>query len=55
MLSKSQARTFFLGGTVITFLIFIRLTVYALMPRNVPINLIIDSQIGYYKRRTLDV
>lgn len=34
MLSKSQARTFFLGGTVVTFLIFIGLTVYSLMPRN---------------------
>src|SRR5690606_16790140 len=34
MLSKSQARTFFLGGTVVTFLIFIGLTVYSFMPRN---------------------
>lgn len=32
MLSKSQARTFFLGGTVVTFLIFIGLTVYSLAP-----------------------
>lgn len=30
MLSKKQARAFFLGGTVITFLIFIGLTVYSL-------------------------
>lgn len=34
MLSKSQARTFFLGGTVVTFLIFIGLTVYSFMPEN---------------------
>lgn len=34
MLSKSQARTFFLGGTVVTFLIFIGLTVYSLAPSN---------------------
>lgn len=34
MLSKSQARTFFLGGTVITFLIFIGLTVYSMAPSN---------------------
>ena len=34
MLSKSQARTFFLGGTVITFLVFIGLTVYSFMPGN---------------------
>lgn len=32
MLSKSQARTFFLGGTVVTFLAFIGLTVYSLAP-----------------------
>ncbi len=32
MLSKSQARNFFLGGTVVTFLIFIGLTVYSLSP-----------------------
>ncbi len=30
MLSKKQARTFFLGGTLVTFLIFIGLTVYSL-------------------------
>ena len=34
MLSKSQARAFFLGGTVVTFLIFIGLTVYSLSPGN---------------------
>ncbi|MDX5478444.1 MAG: cytochrome c [Cyclobacteriaceae bacterium] len=34
MLSKSQARTFFLGGTVVTFLIFIGLTVYSMAPSN---------------------
>jgi nitric oxide reductase subunit C len=34
MLSKSQARAFFLGGTVVTFLIFIGLTVYSLAPAN---------------------
>lgn len=30
MLSKKQARAFFLGGTVVTFLIFIMLTIYSL-------------------------
>jgi len=30
MLSKQQARAFFLGGTVVTFLIFIGLTIYSL-------------------------
>ncbi len=30
MLSKKQARAFFLGGTLVTFLIFIGLTVYSL-------------------------
>jgi len=30
MLSKKQARAFFLGGTVVTFLIFIGLTIYSL-------------------------
>ena len=30
MLSKKQARAFFLGGTAVTFLIFIGLTVYSL-------------------------
>lgn len=34
MLSKSQARAFFLGGTLVTFLIFIGLTVYSMMPSN---------------------
>ncbi len=34
MLSKSQARTFFLGGTVVTFLVFIALTVYSFRPEN---------------------
>jgi nitric oxide reductase subunit C len=34
MLSKSQARAFFLGGTLVTFSIFIGLTVYSFMPRN---------------------
>ncbi|MFN8416541.1 MAG: cytochrome c [Cytophagaceae bacterium] len=34
MLSKSQARTFFLGGTVVTFLVFIGLTVYSFNPQN---------------------
>ena len=34
MLSKSQARTFFLGGTVVTFLVFIGLTVYSFRPEN---------------------
>ena len=34
MLSKSQARTFFIGGTAVTFLAFIGLTVYSLNPAN---------------------
>ncbi len=34
MLSKSQARTFFFGGTAVTFLIFIGLTIYSLAPVN---------------------
>jgi nitric oxide reductase subunit C len=34
MLSKSQARTFFLGGTVVSFLAFIALTIYSLAPSN---------------------
>jgi nitric oxide reductase subunit C len=34
MLSKSQARAFFLGGTVVTFLIFIGLTIYSMSPSN---------------------
>jgi nitric oxide reductase subunit C len=32
MLSKKQARAFFLGGTFVTFLFFIGLTVYSLSP-----------------------
>ncbi|WP_136669218.1 cytochrome c [Flavobacterium sp. H122] len=34
MLSKSQARAFFLGGTFVTFTIFIGLTIYSFMPQN---------------------
>lgn len=34
MLSKSQARTFFLGGTAVTFLAFIGLTIYSFQPKN---------------------
>lgn len=34
MLSKSQARAFFLGGTLVTFLVFIALTIYSFMPKN---------------------
>lgn len=34
MLSKKQARAFFLGGTLVTFLIFIGLTVYSLSESN---------------------
>ena len=34
MLSKKQARAFFLGGTVVTFLIFIGLTVYSFSKSN---------------------
>ncbi|HWS60614.1 MAG TPA: cytochrome c [Flavobacterium sp.] len=34
MLSKSQARAFFLGGTLVTFLIFIGLTIYSFLPSN---------------------
>jgi nitric oxide reductase subunit C len=34
MLSKKQARAFFLGGTLVTFLIFIGLTVYSLSEGN---------------------
>lgn len=34
MLSKSQARAFFLGGTLVTFLIFIGLTIYSMAPGN---------------------
>ena len=34
MLSKSQARAFFVGGTVVTFLVFIGLTIYSFMPKN---------------------
>ena len=46
MLSKSQARAFFLGGTLVTFLIFIGLTVYSLMPSNDQTNHhLIDDQV----------
>ena len=46
MLSKSQARTFFLGGTVVTFLVFIGLTVYSFMPSNDQTNHeLIDHQV----------
>jgi nitric oxide reductase subunit C len=34
MLSKKQARAFFLGGTLVTFLVFIGLTVYSLSESN---------------------
>ncbi|MDO9260500.1 MAG: cytochrome c [Flavobacteriaceae bacterium] len=34
MLSKKQARTFFLGGTLVTFLIFIGLTIYSFSKEN---------------------
>ncbi|MCF6295675.1 MAG: cytochrome c [Flavobacteriaceae bacterium] len=34
MLSKKQARAFFLGGTLVTFLVFIGLTVYSLSDGN---------------------
>ncbi len=34
MLSKSQSRAFFLGGTLVTFLVFIGLTIYSFMPKN---------------------
>ena len=34
MLSKSQARAFFLGGTLVTFSIFIGLTIYSFAPSN---------------------
>lgn len=34
MLSKKQARAFFLGGTLVTFLVFIGLTVYSLSASN---------------------
>lgn len=34
MLSKSQARSFFIGGTAVSFLAFIILTVYSLSPEN---------------------
>ena len=34
MLSKKQARAFFLGGTFVTFLIFIGLTIFSLSPGN---------------------
>lgn len=34
MLSKKQARAFFLGGTLVTFLIFIGLTIYSFSKEN---------------------
>lgn len=34
MLSKKQARAFFLGGTLVTFLIFIGLTIYSFSEEN---------------------
>lgn len=34
MLSKSQARSFFIGGTAVSFLAFIILTIYSLSPEN---------------------
>jgi nitric oxide reductase subunit C len=34
MLSKSQARTFFIGGTAVSFLAFIILTIYSMAPQN---------------------
>lgn len=36
MLSKSQARTFFLGGTLVTFMAFIGLTIYSFNPQADP-------------------
>ncbi len=46
MLSKSQARAFFLGGTLVTFLAFIGLTVYSFMPSNDQSNHhLIDEQV----------
>lgn len=34
MLSKKQAKTFFIGGTLVTFLIFIGLTIYSFPESN---------------------
>ncbi|MFN8274596.1 MAG: cytochrome c [Flavobacteriaceae bacterium] len=46
MLSKSQARAFFLGGTLVTFLVFIALTIYSFMPKNDQTNYgKIDAQV----------
>ncbi|MFK7050909.1 MULTISPECIES: cytochrome c [Flavobacterium] len=46
MLSKSQARMFFLGGTLVTFLIFIGLTIYSFSPKNDQTNYTkIDSKV----------
>ena len=39
MLSKKQARAFFLGGTLVTFLIFIGLTVFSLSEGNDQTNI----------------
>ena len=46
MLSKSQARAFFLFGTLVTFLVFIGLTIYSFMPKNDQTNYgKIDAQV----------
>ncbi len=46
MLSKSQARAFFLGGTLVTFATFIGLTVYSFIPENDQTNHeMIDPQV----------
>ena len=39
MLSKKQAKTFFLGGTLVTFLVFIGLTIYSFSKSNDQSNL----------------
>lgn len=39
MLSKQQAKTFFLGGTLVTFLVFISLTIYSLSAANDQTNI----------------
>ena len=39
MLFKNQARTFFLGGTIVTFLVFIALTIFSLSKSNDQSNL----------------
>lgn len=46
MLSKSQARTFFIGGTAVSFLAFIALTIYSLNPAQDQTNReMIDEQV----------